>query len=165
MKFNYKIFSNSEMVRSGYVIKVNNQLAEVCGLLSAKSNQFIRVLTSDKTIIKGYVLELSKNKASVALLGNDRKVSPGNFVYVSKKGGAFIRVGSSLLGHILNGVADCVDGTEVFTNKELKHLAYRKLSIEYLSALNIFSSNVDNVLNAFFNAFSSNCISPSKKIA
>lgn len=99
--FNNKV----NISETGTVISIGDGVARVYGLENVKAGELVEF--SDE--VNGLVLNLEEDSVGVVVMGADDKIKEGDTV---KRTGriADVAVGDSLLGRVLNGIGNPIDG-------------------------------------------------------
>ena len=105
----------------GKVLAVNDGIAVIDGLKNIGVGELVEFSSETTDKIKGLVLNLNDVTVVAAILGDERTVYSGCLV-VETKNLLHVNVGSSLLGRVLNGLGDPIDGlgvvsSPIFTRK------------------------------------------------
>jgi len=100
-----------DVQNTGVVIAVNDGIAVVEGLRNIGVGELVQFNVTDKTSnnIKGLVLNLNELTVVAAILGDERAVFSGCLVFETKNL-LSVFVGASLLGRVVNGLGDPIDG-------------------------------------------------------
>jgi F-type H+/Na+-transporting ATPase subunit alpha len=112
--------SASELKEVGEVVKVADGVAIAYGLDNVQSGEMVEF--EDGT--KGMVLNLEVDSVGIVIFGNDRKVKEGDIVKRTKKI-VEVPVGKGLLGRVVDGLGNPIDGKGA-----LKNVEYRKVEVK-----------------------------------
>lgn len=97
--------SENEFVEVGKVLSIGDGIARVFGLESVQAGEMVEFSNG----VKGMALNLEDSNVGVVVFGNDREIMEGDSV---KRTGAIVDVpiGEGLLGRILDGLGNPIDG-------------------------------------------------------
>lgn len=95
----------SAVLETGVVIKIGDGVCLVYGLNKVKMGELVEFQTG----IKGLVMNLAHDHIGVAILGSDETISEGHQVKRTFQI-ADVGVGDAVLGRILNGLGEPIDG-------------------------------------------------------
>lgn len=112
--------SVNELKEVGEVVKVADGVAIVYGLDNVQSGEMVEF--EDGT--KGMVLNLEVDSVGIVIFGNDRNVREGDTVKRTKKI-VEVPVGKGLLGRVVDGLGNPIDG-----KGPLKNVEYRKVEVK-----------------------------------
>ncbi len=112
--------SVNELKEVGEVVKVADGVATAYGLDNVQSGEMVEF--EDGT--KGMVLNLETDSVGIVIFGNDRKVKEGDTVKRTKKI-VEVPVGIGLLGRVVDGLGNPIDGKGA-----LKNVEYRKVEVK-----------------------------------
>ena len=98
--------TEAEIKEIGSVLQVGDGIARVYGLTNAQSGELVEFV---KTDTKGIVLNLEEDNVGVVLLGESKNIKEGDTVQRTKRI-ASIRVGSGMLGRVINTLGEPIDG-------------------------------------------------------
>lgn len=92
-------------LETGSVLSVGDGVARVYGLINVQSGELVEFSNG----IKGLVLNLEQDNVGIAVMGSDVGIKEGDQV---KRTGriADVTVGNELLGRVVNGLGDAIDG-------------------------------------------------------
>jgi F-type H+/Na+-transporting ATPase subunit alpha len=98
----------TEVQETGSVLSVGDGVARIFGLEKAQAGELVEFTTSAGTV-KGLVLNLNEDSVGVAVMGDDQGIREGDTV---KRTGriADVGVGDAVLGRVLNGLGEPIDG-------------------------------------------------------
>jgi F-type H+-transporting ATPase subunit alpha len=108
-----KYGSNLEDTNTGTVISVGDGIAQVHGLQKAMVGE---LLDFGKDVT-GMVLNLDENSVGAVIFGSGRNISEGDVVKTTGKV-AEVPVGEQLLGRVVNGIGQPIDGKGALNNTE-----------------------------------------------
>ncbi|CAF2962301.1 unnamed protein product [Rotaria sp. Silwood2] len=114
------ISSNSDLEEVGQVITVEDGIAKIYGINKVEAGEVVEFESG----IKGLVISLETNSVSVIIIGEDWEVKQGDTTKRTKKI-LQVPVGKALLGRIVDGIANPIDGkgpiiTDTYRNVEEK---------------------------------------------
>jgi F-type H+-transporting ATPase subunit alpha len=97
--------TEAEVAEVGQVLSVGDGIARVHGLDNVQAGEMVEFPGA----IKGMALNLETDNVGVVIFGDDRNIKEGDIV---KRTGAIIEVpvGKSLLGRVVNGLGEPIDG-------------------------------------------------------
>jgi len=97
--------SENEFVEVGKVLSIGDGIARVFGLELVQAGEMVEFSNG----VKGMALNLEDSNVGVVVFGNDREIMEGDSV---KRTGAIVDVpiGEGLLGRILDGLGNPIDG-------------------------------------------------------
>ena len=95
----------TEVQETGSVLSVGDGVARVYGLENVQAGELVEFSGG----LKGLVLNLNEDSVGVALMGDDSNVREGDTVKRTKRI-ADVAVGDAVLGRVLNGLGDPIDG-------------------------------------------------------
>ncbi len=98
--------TEAEIKEIGSVLQVGDGIARVYGLTNAQSGELVEFV---KTDTKGIVLNLEEDNVGVVLLGEAKEIKEGDKVQRTKRI-ASIKVGSGMLGRVINTLGEPIDG-------------------------------------------------------
>ncbi|MBF0489049.1 MAG: F0F1 ATP synthase subunit alpha [Candidatus Omnitrophica bacterium] len=101
----------------GTVLNVGDGIARVYGLNNVMSGELVEFSNG----IRGIALNLEQDNVGVAIFGSDSDIKEGDEV---KRTGriASVSVGDALLGRILDGLGNAIDGKEPIVAKEFRQI-------------------------------------------
>lgn len=101
----------------GRVLSVGDGIARVYGLKSVKAGEMVEFSSG----VKGMALNLETDNVGVVIFGDDRDIIEGDVV---KSTGTItdVAVGPSLLGRVVDGLGNPIDGKEPITTKERRRV-------------------------------------------
>lgn len=104
-------FENLNTTNVGTVLAVNDGIAVIDGLQDIGVGELVEFKDNINSSlkVKGLVLNLNDVTIVAAILGDERIVASGFLVFETKKL-LNVKVGASLLGRVLNGLGEPVDG-------------------------------------------------------
>src|ERR1044071_5805928 len=99
----------TEVLETGSVLSVGDGVARIFGLEKAQAGELIDLVGSTGGTVKGLVLNLNEDSVGVAIMGDDQGIREGDTV---KRTGriADVGVGDEVLGRVLNGLGEPIDG-------------------------------------------------------
>jgi len=95
----------TEVKETGSVLSVGDGVARVYGLENVQAGELVEFSNG----LKGLVLNLNEDSVGVALMGDDSGVREGDSVKRTKRI-ADVAVGDAVLGRVLNGLGEPIDG-------------------------------------------------------
>jgi F-type H+-transporting ATPase subunit alpha len=97
--------TRTKAIEVGVILTVGDGVARVFGLENAQSGELVEFHNG----VKGLVLNLEQDNVGVAVMGSDAGLKEGDPV---KRTGriADVPVGNALLGRVLNGLGEAIDG-------------------------------------------------------
>jgi F-type H+-transporting ATPase subunit alpha len=107
--------ANIEVTETGTVISVGDGVARVYGLDNVLSGEWLEIIASDGTCIRGIAENLEIDNVGVVIIGNDRLVKEGNQVKRTRKT-IDVKVGKALLGRVLDALGEPIDGLGAMKN-------------------------------------------------
>lgn len=107
----------TELQETGTVLSVGDGVATIYGLDGAKVGEMVQFSSN----ILGMVLNLEKESVGVVILGNDREIKEGDIVKRTNKI-TEVPVGKSLLGRVVDGLGNPIDGKGPLKNVESKRV-------------------------------------------
>ena len=112
--------SSVELKEVGEVIKVGDGIAQVYGLDNVQAGELVEFESG----VKGMALNLESDKVGIVVFGETHKIKEGSEV---KRTGKIVEVpvGKGLLGRVVNGLGEPIDG-----KGELKDVEYKKVEIK-----------------------------------
>ena len=111
----------TEVQETGSVLSVGDGVARIFGLERAQAGELVDLVGSAGSSAKGLVLNLNEDSVGVAIMGDDSGIREGDTV---KRTGriADVGVGDAVLGRVLNGLGDPIDGKGPIAAKERRIL-------------------------------------------
>lgn len=105
--------SSAEVTEVGQVISVGDGVARVYGLDNVQAGEMVEFTGGTK----GMALNLESDNVGVVIFGSDRDIKEGDTV---KRTGAIVDVpvGKSLLGRVVDGLGNPIDGKGAIESKE-----------------------------------------------
>jgi F-type H+/Na+-transporting ATPase subunit alpha len=94
----------SQMV--GFVLSVSDGVVRACGI---KRGALGALVVFPKAKVRGIICNLNKKTVDILLLGDDRRVKSGMSVLATRKG-LRVPVTKKLIGRVLNGLGQVIDG-------------------------------------------------------
>jgi len=112
--------SSVELKEVGEVIKVGDGIAQVYGLDNVQVGELVEFDSG----VKGMALNLESDKVGIVIFGDCSKIKEGSEV---KRTGKIVEVpvGKGLLGRVVNGLGEPIDG-----KGELKDVEYKKVEVK-----------------------------------
>ncbi|NDF11939.1 MAG: F0F1 ATP synthase subunit alpha [Proteobacteria bacterium] len=106
----------AELAEVGQVVKVGDGIATVYGLDNVQAGEMVQLGKA-----KGMVLNLEEDSVGIVLFGDDRDVKEGDTV---KRTGEIVSVpvGKGLLGRVVDGLGNPIDGKGPLKNVEMSRL-------------------------------------------
>ena len=103
----------TEVQETGSVLAVGDGVARIFGLEKAQAGELVEFSNG----VKGLVLNLNEDSVGVAVMGDDTGIREGDSI---KRTGriADVSVGDEVLGRVLNGLGEPIDGKGALTSKE-----------------------------------------------
>ena len=95
----------TEVKETGSVLSVGDGVARVYGLENVQAGELVEFAGG----LKGLVLNLNEDSVGIALMGDDSNVREGDSVKRTKRI-ADVAVGDGVLGRVLNGLGEPIDG-------------------------------------------------------
>lgn len=99
--------SSSEAKHAGRVLVIGDGVASVAGLYKAKSGEMVLFASG----VRGMVLNLERQIVRIVLFGSERLVTQGQLVFRTESI-VSIKAGSFLLGRVVDGVGNSIDGLD-----------------------------------------------------
>ncbi len=99
----------------GEVLSISDGVARIAGLNSVGVGEVVEFSSG----VRGIVLNIEYDKLGVVVLGEDRLIKEGDTVKISGKG-LSIKVGKGLLGRVVNGFGDPIDGLGELNSSEIR---------------------------------------------
>ena len=95
----------TEVQETGSVLSVGDGVARIYGLEKVQAGELVEFTNG----VKGLVLNLNEDSVGVAIMGSDQEIREGDTV---KRTGriADVGVGDAVLGRVLNGLGEPIDG-------------------------------------------------------
>jgi F-type H+/Na+-transporting ATPase subunit alpha len=101
---------------TGRVKSVKDGIINIEGLYKVKYGEIVKFVESEKEV-RGLALNLNKKSVDVILFGEDRNVKEG-FTVVRTKQLLSVDVGSELLGRVVDGLGNPIDGKKAITKEK-----------------------------------------------
>src|SRR6185436_15324810 len=103
--------ADAELAETGQVVSVSDGVATVYGLDNIQAGEMVEFNGG----LKGMALNLASDNVGIVIFGDDRSVKEGDTV---KRTGAIVDapVGKGLLGRVLDGLGNPIDGKGPLTN-------------------------------------------------
>ena len=97
--------NETKVTEVGTVLNVGDGIARVYGLDNVKAGEMVEFPGN----VKGMALNLEEDNVGIVIFGNDREIKEGDVV---KRTGQIVEgpVGSGLLGRVVDGLGDPIDG-------------------------------------------------------
>jgi|TARA_B100000959_G_scaffold61320_1_gene64467 F-type H+-transporting ATPase subunit alpha len=107
-----KFGEKAEVTEVGQVLSVGDGIARVYGLDNVQAGEMVEFSKG----LKGMALNLEKDNVGVVIFGDDRSIKEGDVV---KRTGTIVDtpVGKSLLGRVVDGLGNPIDGKEELDKK------------------------------------------------
>lgn len=108
-----QLSSDNDFIEVGKVVSIGDGIARVFGLGAVQAGEMVEFNNG----IKGMALNLEDSNVGVVVFGNDRDIMQGDIV---KRTGSIVDVpiGMELLGRVLDGLGNPIDGMGPVNNKE-----------------------------------------------
>src|SRR5690349_16725941 len=105
-----------EVTETGTVLTAGDGIARVYGLAGAMAGELVEVRGAEDHVVTGMVLNLEEDNVGVVLLGDYEAIREGDTV---KRTGKIVQVpvGDELLGRVVNGLGEPIDGGKPLTTK------------------------------------------------
>jgi len=115
-------FKSSGREEIGRVISIGDGIARVYGLKNVQAGEMVEFQSG----VRGMALNLESDNVGIVIFGDDRKISEGHIV---KRTGKIVEVpvGPSLLGRVLNGLGDPIDGIGSF---DMGNINFRQVEVK-----------------------------------
>ena len=115
-------FKSSGREEIGRVISIGDGIARVYGLKNVQAGEMVEFQSG----VRGMALNLENDNVGIVIFGDDRKISEGHIV---KRTGKIVEVpvGPSLLGRVLNGLGDPIDGVGSF---DAENINFRQVEVK-----------------------------------
>jgi proton translocating ATP synthase F1 alpha subunit len=115
-------FKSSGREEIGRVISIGDGIARVYGLKNVQAGEMVEFQSG----VRGMALNLENDNVGIVIFGDDRKISEGHIV---KRTGKIVEVpvGPSLLGRVLNGLGDPIDGVGSF---DTENINFRQVEVK-----------------------------------
>ena len=110
----------TELQEVGYVIAVGDGIAKIYGMDNVQVSEMVEFPSG----IKGLVLNLEEDTVSVVIMSSDSNIKQGDKVTRTQKI-VEVPVGMNMLGRVVDGLGDAIDGKGKITSKE-----YNKVEIK-----------------------------------
>jgi F-type H+-transporting ATPase subunit alpha len=109
--------ARTEVAETGSVLSVGDGVARVYGLERAQAGELVEFSNG----IQGLVLNLDEDNVGIAVMGPDVEIREGDSV---KRTGriADVRVGDSVLGRVLDGLGNAIDGKGPIESDERRRI-------------------------------------------
>jgi len=104
----FVMFYNNQLTQKGIILELGGGVARVSGLTWAGAGEMV-ILGENK--IKGMVLSLEKNNASIVIFGNDRELRQGDWV-ISTGVEMSVPVGYKHLGTVIDPLGNSLNGVD-----------------------------------------------------
>ena len=107
----------TQVFETGSILSVGDGVARIYGLERVKAGELIQFNNG----IKGLVLNLDEDSVGVAIMGSDHNIREGDIV---KRTGriADVTVGDEVLGRVLDGLGQPIDGKGAIKSKKLRKI-------------------------------------------
>ncbi len=113
--------TEAQLEEVGTVLQVGDGIARIYGLTNAQSGELIEFETG----LQGIVLNLEEDNVGVVLLGPSKGIKEGDTVKRTKKI-ASINVGEGMLGRVIDGMGNPIDGKGPITGETFSMPIERK---------------------------------------
>ncbi|MBP9759199.1 F0F1 ATP synthase subunit alpha [Candidatus Dojkabacteria bacterium] len=108
-----------EIKNTGVVEKISDGIVVATGLSKVGYGEIVNIVAQKKTL-KGLVLNLEKDKVGIVVMGEFKEIKAGDLVEVTNDLPS-IEVCDELLGRVLNGIGNPIDGSELkLSTKKVK---------------------------------------------
>jgi len=107
----------TEVQETGSVLSVGDGVARVFGLEKVQAGELIEFTSATGAPVKGLVLNLNEDSVGIAIMGDDQGIREGDIVRRTGRI-ADISVGDEVLGRVLNGLGEPIDGKGALKSKE-----------------------------------------------
>jgi F-type H+-transporting ATPase subunit alpha len=94
---------------AGVVISIADGVAKASGLLNVTSGELVIFSKG----VKGMVLNLERDSVGIIVLGDDKQISTGDIIVRTARV-LDVNVGFSLLGRVVDGLGNAIDGLSSF---------------------------------------------------
>jgi F-type H+-transporting ATPase subunit alpha len=111
---------NTQLIETGTIIKVGDGIAWAYGLNSVQAGEMVEFDSG----VKGMALNLEEESVGIVIFGETASIKEGSIV---KRTGKIVEVpvGEGLLGRVVDGLGNPIDG-----KGSLKNVEYRKLEVK-----------------------------------
>ncbi|MBN4077445.1 F0F1 ATP synthase subunit alpha [Sulfobacillus acidophilus] len=109
--------TRTEVTQTGSVLSVGDGVARIYGLERAQAGELVEF--ADGT--KGLILNLDEDSVGVAIMGSDVNIREGDTVKRTKRI-ADVTVGNAVLGRVLNGLGEPIDGKGAISSGETRRI-------------------------------------------
>ena len=118
-----KFGEKAEVAEVGQVLSVGDGIARVYGLDNVQAGEMVEFSAG----LKGMALNLESDNVGVVIFGDDSSIKEGDIV---KRTGANVDapVGKKLLGRVVDGLGNPIDGKKEFDKKVKKKKSWSKSS-------------------------------------
>ena len=112
-----KFGEKAEVAEVGQVLSVGDGIARVYGLDNVQAGEMVEFSAG----LKGMALNLESDNVGVVIFGDDRSIKEGDVV---KRTGTIVDapVGKKLLGRVVDGLGNPIDGKKEFDKKLEKNM-------------------------------------------
>lgn len=121
-----KYNKNVEVAESGSVLSVGDGVARVYGLENVMAGELVEFASG----VKGMALNLESSQVGVVIFGEDRDIKEGDTVKRTKQI-VSVPVGEALLGRVVDGLGNAIDGKGVINSKETRIVELKAPGIVY----------------------------------
>ena len=98
-----------DVSETGRVLSVSDGIARVYGLDSVKAGEWVEIVTNSGKVVKGVAKNLEADNVGIVIAGDQKLVSENNLVKRTKSV-VDVLVGEGVLGRVLNGLGEPIDG-------------------------------------------------------
>ncbi len=121
-----KYNKNVEVAESGSVLSVGDGVARVYGLENVMAGELVDFASG----VKGMALNLESSQVGVVIFGEDRDIKEGDTVKRTKQI-VSVPVGEALLGRVVDGLGNAIDGKGAINSKETRIVELKAPGIVY----------------------------------
>ena len=121
-----KYNKNVEVAESGSVLSVGDGVARVYGLENVMAGELVEFASG----VKGMALNLESSQVGVVIFGEDRDIKEGDTVKRTKQI-VSVPVGEALLGRVVDGLGNAIDGKGAINSKETRIVELKAPGIVY----------------------------------
>jgi len=112
--------NRNELGEIGLVLSVGDGIARVYGLYEVQAGEMVQFSSG----IKGMALNLENDNVGIVIFGDDRDIFEGDVVKRTKTI-VEVPVGDALLGRVVNGIGETIDGqpldqSKIFSNRRVE---------------------------------------------
>ena len=121
-----KYNKNTEVAETGSVLSVGDGVARVYGLENVMAGELVEFSSG----VKGMALNLEANQVGVVIFGEDREIKEGDVVKRTKEI-VSVPVGPELLGRVVDGLGNAIDGKGPLNAKSTRVVEIKAPGIVY----------------------------------